>query len=243
MTGDLAAFQSGLARALRGENTCPVNPDSAGFRFTCAVRRSWCELRTYSAAHAVLALVPPGERRRLIAAYVDGGGGLAAFPAKEQKTLLALLAAHLPDPSHALTICRMQIALERAQAAVASFIPPKFTSASHCLAIGPHAELVWCHADPNAIMRALDGGPMPPVGAPDYPVLFAPGLPGCVRAATAEEAALCCGLPTSEFASGLVRRLLIEGVIAASATAPASVCHEPDPEISDDSRLEIALSA
>jgi hypothetical protein len=243
MTGDLAAFQSGLALALRGENTCPINPDSAGFRFTGEVRRSWCELRTFSAARAILTLVPVGERRRLIAEYVDGGGGLAAFPATEQETLLAFLATRLPDPSHPLTISRMQIALARAQSAAASFVPLKPTTAQNCLAMAPHADLVWCHADPNAIMSALDGGPVPPVGLPDHPVFFAPGVPGFVRAATADEAALCRGLPTSEFASGLVRRLLTEGVIAASATAPASLCRQSDPERSDASRLERALSA
>jgi hypothetical protein len=250
MTGDLASFQSAMALALRGEDTCPVDPHSAGFRFTGAVRRSWCELRTFSAARAVLCLLPSDERHELIAAYIESGGGVAAFLATESRSLLSFLAPRLANPSHALTICRMQIALARAQSAAASFVPAKPVSGPYSLAMGPHAELVWCHAEPNAILSAIEGGPMPPVGAPDYPVFFAPGLPGAVRAAEPEEAALCRRLPTENINSGLVRRLLAEGVMtitaplsAAWAIVPASACVEFDPDRSDTSRLESALSA
>jgi len=58
----LAAFQSSLCRALRGENTCPVDPGSQGFRFTTSVRRSWCEGRAMVAARTVLKFVPEPER-------------------------------------------------------------------------------------------------------------------------------------------------------------------------------------
>ena len=213
MTIDLVAFQSGLACALRGEDTCPVNRNSGGFRFTGAVRRSWCELRTLSAARAVLALVPVQERRRLIADYVDCGGGVAAFPATESETLMAFLAQRLPDPSHALTVCRMEMALVRAQAGTVGFAPSKSSGGRERLEMGPCAALVWCHADPGAISLAINGGPVPPMGAPDYPVFFAPGLPNCVRAAMAEEAVLWTRLPTSDMPTGLVRRLLADGVI------------------------------
>jgi hypothetical protein len=117
MTLSLAAFQSGLGRALMGEDTCPIDPASAGFRFTAEVRRSWCEGRTMIAARTVLTLVPDAERRRFVAEYVDQGGGLAMFLPTENAAFLEFPAPRLPEPSHALSLCRMDQALTRARLA------------------------------------------------------------------------------------------------------------------------------
>lgn len=214
MTGSLAAFQSRLGRALTGEDTCPVDPHSAGFRFTMTVRRSWCEGRAAMAARAVLTLLPDAERRRIVSDYVDQGGGLALFLAAESEAFLAFLAPRLPDPSHALTICRMGQALAQAQAGASMFVPPRQPLRAGPVGRGHHAALVWFHADPGAVMMAVRGGKLPPVGPPDHALLFAPGLPNLFRTATKEEAELWAELPAANAPPALIARLLTEGVLA-----------------------------
>jgi hypothetical protein len=288
MTQSLAAFQSGLGLALRGEGTAPIDPDSSGLRFTAAVRRSWCEGRAMIAARAVMALLPAAERKRLTAEYVDQGGGLAMFLPTENAAFLAFLAERLPDPSHALSLCRMDQALARARLGAETFVPPpiehtvrkcmeheawgciedailepvegdvwecmghtarkrveyqawgcietailetfesdiwermEFTGRRHVelspirprIECGPHAALVWFHADPGLVLRALYGAPAPSVGAASFPLFFAPGLPHLYRAATEEEVALWAALPNSENATPeLIERLLTEGIV------------------------------
>ena len=79
---------------------------------------------------------------------------------------------------------------------------------------GPHASLVWFHAEPEAVLRALHGAPLPPVGKPAYPVLCGPGVPNLCRSATPEEVVLWACLPTEDTAPELVERLLAEGIVS-----------------------------
>jgi hypothetical protein len=264
MTSSLAAFQSALGLALMGRDGCPIDEASAGFRFTATVRRSWCEGRATIAARTVLALLPEAERRRLLKDYVDAGGGLAMFFPAENAAFLEFLAPRLPDPSHALSLCRMDRALARARLGAETFASPSPDGARraslrcleheawgcietmmrepaandvadrmvrgrimhqawgqiehpirHRIEPGPHAALVWFHADPEAVLKALYGGPVPPVGDPAWPLLFAPGLPHLYRAASEEEAALWGRLPADDARIGGARlqRLLAEGVL------------------------------
>lgn len=216
------------------------------------------------AARTVLTLLPDAERRRLVADYVDRGGGLAMFRQTESEAFLAFLAARLPYPSHALTLCHMAQALNRAQSGadlgggrserprqtnrdridhvawacleqgIPSRVEPEVRAhiarerrarvereAWLCLeraargrvARGQHAALVWFHADPDAVMGALHGAPPPPVGEPEYPLLFAPGLANFWRPATPEEAALWTALPADHAAPGLIERLVAERAV------------------------------
>jgi len=276
MTFSLAEFQSRLGRSLMGEGICPIDPETTGFHFTATVRRSWCEGRTMIAARAVLTLVPDTERRRLVAEYVDAGGSLAMFSPTENAAFLEFLAPRLPDPSHGLSLCRMDQAMTRARSGSETFVPPKSRDIRECIereawgylerAVlgsgewdsasgkrdiwewladrpagldarvqierqawqcieraargpferGPHASLVWFHAEPEDVLRALHGAPPPPVGDAVYPMLFAPGLPDLYRAASDEEVALWARLPTAEVPPGLLERLLAEGVLVRS---------------------------
>ena len=220
VTESLAAFQSRLGDALRGAGSCPLNPNSEGFRFTMAVRRSWCEGRAFLAARAVLMLLPVSDRQCLVREYVDGGGGLAWFAAAETEAFLAFLAPRLPNPSHAQTACRVGQALARARKGALTFAPPSPQAGAWFVDRGHHAALIRFHADPAAIMKAFDGGKVPPVGAPDYPVLVAPGLPNLYRSATDEEAALWDRLPAANAPAPLASALLSEGVLRLS-TGPA----------------------
>ena len=143
MTESLATFQSRLGRALRGEDTCPIDPHSAGFRFTLRVRRSWCETRSIAAARAVLKLLPDGGER-LVSEYVDQGGGLAVFQAAESESFLSFLASRLPDPSHALAMCRMSQALAQARRGAMTFVSPAPRVGAGPVVRGRHAAWSTC---------------------------------------------------------------------------------------------------
>lgn len=213
MSGTLAAFQSRLGRALAGEDTCPIDGNSPGFRFTLSVRRSWCEGRAIMAARSVMTVLSDEDRNRVVSAYVAEGGGLEWFLAAESERFLAFLALRLPDPSHALTLCRMAQAIARARTGAAGFVPAVQTTRGLPVDRGPHASLVWFHADPGAVFAALRGAPLPPLGPPSDAVLFAPGLPNLFRVATEAEATLWERLPAAEMGE-LVSTLLAEGVVA-----------------------------
>jgi hypothetical protein len=119
MTLSLAGFQSGAGRSVMEEDCFPINPTAAGSRFT-----AWCEDRTMIAVRGVLTLVPEPERRRLVVEYADRFDGLTLFQPDEKEAFLAFLAARLPNPSHALTLCYMNQALIRAQSGAEAFAGP-----------------------------------------------------------------------------------------------------------------------
>jgi len=76
---------------------------------------------------------------------------------------------------------------------------------------GPYAALVWFHADPEAVLKALHGAPSPAVSEPTCPLLFAPGLPHLYRPATQAEAVLWAMLPTYDVPLDVVEPLFAEG--------------------------------
>jgi hypothetical protein len=218
MIESLTAFQSRLGRALLGEGNCPIDPHSPGFRFTMTVRRSWCEGRSMMAGRAVLMLLPDMERRRLVSEYVDQGGGLDWFLGTERENVLAFLTSRLPDPSHALTICRVSQALAQAQRGASTFVPPEQRTGTAPVERGRNAALVRFHADPGAVMMALNGaGELPPLGPPAHAVLCAPGITNLFRIATDAEAALWDTLVVSDAPPSLVSALLSEGVLVYKA--------------------------
>lgn len=218
MTEPLAAFQYHLGRALRGEGACQIDSQSPGFRFTMRVRRSWCEARSVMAAREVLKLVPDGGQR-LVGEYVDQGGGLAWFQATESEKFLSFLASRLPEPSHALAICRMSQALMEAQRGASIFLPPAPRGAGEVVVRGPYAALVWFYADPSDVMMALNGGELPPVGPPSHAVLFAPGIPKLFRIATEGEVILWNTLESTEAPLKLVEDFLMNGILTYPLTS------------------------
>lgn len=224
MTGSLAAFKSDLGRALRGEATCPIDPHSAGFRFTMLVRHSWRQGRAMLAARAVLSALPDGERQKLLDEYVDRGGGLEMFLAKEAECFLTFLAPRLPDPSHALTLCQMQQALYQARLGAPTFMPSQRPVGTCPVGRGRHAALIWFHADPGALLTALSGGALPPLGPPEHGVLFGPGLPNLFRPATKAEAELWARLPVTDATLTLIAPLLAEGVVEYAQAVDERAC-------------------
>jgi hypothetical protein len=188
MVSVLTDIQNRLGRAVApGGGHQTQWPESPGLVLTRRVQRSWCEGRAINAARMVLSLLPPRQRRELVNDYVDGGGGTAAFLSTEAAAILPFLAARLPDPSHALSFCRMELGLMRARDGVSE---PALPTRGN-LRQGRHATMIGFHADPAAIVAALDAHQqLPPVGRAAHFVLFAPGLPNLFRAATPKEVAV-----------------------------------------------------
>jgi hypothetical protein len=174
------------------------------------------------AARTVLKLVPQPERRRLVAEYVDAGGGLESFLPAENDAFLRFLEPRLLNPSHPLSLCRMERALTRARVGAETFESRERPgglehSGRYRIEHGPNAALVWFHADPESVLKALHGAPSPPVGEPTCPLLCAPGLPHLYRVATHAEAALWAMLPTDRVSFDVVEPLLAEGAVIRTA--------------------------
>jgi hypothetical protein len=213
MSGTLAAFQAGIGRALLGEASCPIDPASPGFRFTLSVRRSWCKGRSIMAARAVLEALPDEESQRLVSEYLEQGGGSEVSLAIENERFLQFLLPRLPDPSMALSICRMNQALNLARRGAMNFSPPELRNPDAPVVRGQYASLVWYRTGPHE-------APMPPAGekslsaeSPESAVLFAPGLPNLFRLASQAEAGFWRALPAIDAPRGLIASLLRDGVI------------------------------
>lgn len=171
--------------------------DTPGFRFTVEVRRSWCTARCTKAAWLTLSVLGPAQRESLISSWVNGGGGTASFVASESDAFLNFIAAHLIDPSHELTICRMEQATLRASEGARNFVPRLVSEMedSDCeLSTSPYASIVQFYAEPRLVLSALDGGGFPTLSKEPISVLFAPGLELLSRFATNEEVRLLAHL-------------------------------------------------
>ena len=154
---------------------------SSGFRFTRRGQRSWCEGRTAEAAQLTLSILPAEQRRQLVNDWVDAGGGTAFDPASEADAFLEFTAGHLSEPSHAMTICRMEQAAYRASAAAVRFKPHDLSLLDHpktMLCTGKGAALVRFFAEPQRLFAAIEAkAQLPPLSDRCFFVLFAPGLP------------------------------------------------------------------
>lgn len=263
----------------------PASPASEATDPMDPAPQSWRQSRTTMSGAAILQLVPVALRQRLIAGFIDLGGGWPVSSPAENTTLLQYLVPRLPDPSHACSLCRMEVALTCASTGAEIFVEPEYRSAQghskldirtriedeawgcieraltagvvsgswdhiersvwtgvagavwdsverdarlslECEAWqivarsarnrierGRYASLVWFHAEPGSVLRALHGGAVPPVGKPAWPVLFGPGIPNLSRAATTEEVELWLSLPADDSAPDVVERLLAEGIV------------------------------
>jgi hypothetical protein len=166
--------------------------DTPGFRFTVDVQRSWCAGRAAKGARLTLSILDVDTRRRLLDTWVAAGGGTASLFSAEADAFLEFIASHLPNPSHALTVCRLEQAILRAgEGARQSGAVSLTLSPGTLVRTGRYAALVRFHADPDQLLAALRGGiALPPVSPTSMCVLFAPGLEGISRVATVDDVAL-----------------------------------------------------
>jgi len=166
---------------------------SAGFRFTIDVQRSWSLGRASNAARLTLSILPVRERRRLLDQWVGSGGGTASFYNAEADVFLDFIAKHLPDPSHELTLCNLEKATLRASEGSRHFIEPdlaRLDAPNSVLRLGAYSSIVLFHTQPELLLAALEGSPLPPLSQNTISLLFAPGLPGLFREATDGELTL-----------------------------------------------------
>ncbi len=236
----LLGFQTALGRLVRapkpndskeldlspGEHTLLTRlMDSPGLRFTIGVQRSWCEGRAARAARMTLSTLPPEQRQQLLNEWLSTGGGTNSFFASEAEAFLGFIAPRLPDPSHALTLCRVEQAVYRANSAAATFRPPDLSTLRDpdaLLCVGRYASLVWFSAEPHRVFLALERGePLPSFSKPSFPILFAPGLAGLFRQANNEEVVLWQVLARpvklQSLLQGLYSRETIEALVASGA--------------------------
>jgi hypothetical protein len=141
-----------------------------------------------------LSILSTEQRRQLVDDWVDAGGGAAFDPATEAEAFLEFVAGRLTDPSHAMTVCRMEQATYRASGAALRFTPPDLSLLDHpraMLCAGRGAALVRFFAEPQRLFAAIEAKvPLPPLSDRHFPVLFAPGLPTLHRATDHDEMAI-----------------------------------------------------
>ena len=182
--------------------------DSPGLRVTAGIQRSWCEGRAFKAAPFTLSALSPARREDLVAAWVKAGGGAHSFPASEADAFLDFIVGFLTDPSHELTVCRIEQALARATAGALGFNPPDLAALeeAHTVLRASHAAaLVRFSAEPELLLQALAGKQPVRKGADELEVLFAPGLPGLCRPADPAEVRLWRALASPRFSRDLLR--------------------------------------
>jgi hypothetical protein len=185
--------------------------NSADFAFTRYVRQSWCAGRTIALARLTLSILPENAGRQLIDDWVARGGGGSLDPMSEAEEFFEFAAARLDNPSHALTICRMEQATLRASDAALTFAAPDLSlvdTARTVVARGRGAALVQLFATPESLLACISARePLPPLAQPGLAVLFAPGITQLCRPASAEEAGVWGRLD----AAATVATLLQEG--------------------------------
>jgi hypothetical protein len=130
------------------------------------------------------------EQARMLEQWVNAGGGRSSFIESEADRFLDFVADHLPDPSHELTICRMEQGLLCARRGADSFDTRsslEMNRADCAVCRGRNASVVVFHAEPSVLLSALGKKPLPPLSPYMVSVAFAPGLDRFFRIATAEE--------------------------------------------------------
>ena len=202
-----------------------------GLRFTREVQRSWCKGRARNAAYLTLSLLDEERRQNLLDEWVSMGGGIASFFNVEANGFLEFIAARLPQRSHELSICRMEQAVHKANAASANDAgqQPNELQVAHelqantLLCRAPCASLVDFFAEPNLLLAAIHtNSDLPALEARAIPCFFGPGLPGMFQLADAVETqlwrrlhkpAVMGRLELEGYAASVLDRLISLGIV------------------------------
>lgn len=194
----LLEFETALGRSIRTRGGARAEclgtlTQSAGFRFTAEVQRSWCVGRAERAATLTLSVIQEPLRRQLLDEWIDGGGGTSSFFAAESAAFLSFIEARLPEPSHELTACRLERATLRAAGGAGEFAVPHPVRLCEGCGVRRHrlADAVVFYGDPVAIVKAFaERGPLPDVSAPQAATFFGPGIEDLQRPAMERELAI-----------------------------------------------------
>jgi hypothetical protein len=203
----LIEFQTGLGRLLREQQSSdPLHGvnldknekryfealrDTAGFRFSASIQRSWCIGRAAKSAHFTLSLLPEKDRQALLDEWVDAGAGTNSFFDAEGESFLSFISKRLTDPSHELSVCQFEQATLRASNGAGSYVSPDLAGLANpnrFLRQGKHAALVRLYADPSLLIESMQTSkPLPPLSSEPLVLMFSPGLPQLCNAPSEEE--------------------------------------------------------
>ena len=174
------------------------------------VQRSWCAGRAAKAAYLTLSILPGEMRDQLLEEWVNSGGGTHSFVGRESAAFLEFIASHLVEPSHELTICRMELAALRSSEGSLRFKRPE-SSRTHrpdgLLRRGPYASVVHFYAEPERVLNALvRREPCPAISSDITTLIFGPGFDRLYTRATSSELALYDRLGIARGRSRVIRR-------------------------------------
>lgn len=178
----------GLSEAETAQIAAALTKPSVAFQVN--IQRSWARYKSGEGAAFTLSCLSAAQRASLIEGWVELGGGTDLLIMREGHAFLDYIAEHLPNPSHELSICRMEQAIHLANGGAVSFTPLAVDAAlaAPLLTKHPEATLVDFHTDPNALLECTQQQrPLPPVGAHTASWLIAPGVPGLVQFANIEQ--------------------------------------------------------
>jgi len=238
----LLDFQTSLARLVRAsKGSDPLRPASLttdergylshltedpAFRFTVKVQRSWCAGRAAKAAYLTLSILPGEVRDQLLEEWVSSGGGTHSFVGRESAAFLEFIGSHLEEPSHELTICRMELAALRSSEGSLRFRRPDLSRIDRQACFirrGRYAGLVHFYGEPERILNALlRREEYPTISSEITRLIFGPGFDRLYTRATSNELALYDRLASPAatitlsgegFARETIQRLLNAGVI------------------------------
>ncbi|MBV8466481.1 MAG: hypothetical protein JO218_11115 [Burkholderiales bacterium] len=158
--------------------------------FLVKAQRSWARFKSGEAAALTLSILDAARREALVEDWIELGGGTDFLIISEANAFLDYIAERLPNPSHELSICRMEQAVHLANGGARSYAPLAVDTALAAPQLIKHTEatLVDFYADPNVLFDCIHGQkPLPPVEAYTASWLIAPGIPGLYQLASAEQ--------------------------------------------------------
>jgi hypothetical protein len=167
-------------------------PDGSGQRPDGSGQRPDGARRPVNAGLLALSLLPDARRRQLLRAWVDCGDSTDSSVLPEVDSLLDFIAAQLPDPSPALSVCRVEQLTLRANRRSRDFRVPdtaRLTPQCRLRRGGDAGAVRFEGAAAGVLRRLLPDGRLPPGSQPPT-LLVAPGLAPRVREASLPELAL-----------------------------------------------------
>lgn len=244
----LVDFQTGLARLVGAQQSrhplAGLNLDvlesqylqavqtTRGLLFCKSIQRSWCIGRAAKAAHLTLSFLPENQRQQLLEEWIDSGAGNQSFYDAEAASFLEFIAARLPNPSHELSVCRLEQATLRVGEGKEYFVAPDVAVLNELeckLRRGRYAALVEFYVEPHRLLESLQQHqPLPPLSSEVTPMFLAPGIEQFCHAPSTGEVELWAALELPQQLGELLarghepntlKRLLNDGIIESCTCA------------------------
>ncbi|OZM73659.1 hypothetical protein CFN78_09045 [Amycolatopsis antarctica] len=206
MTGtpDLATWQRDISAALlegapRDAPADGTPAERSGWAITTALYRQWRVFRLRSVAPLTLAALRD-QADVVVAAYLAANPGSTSYAATDAEGFLRFAVRTIPDDVHLAEIAALERDFLTARLpAEVEDPPPPGTLRRAC-----RAGIREARFDPHRLLLWLAGrGEQPEAEPAGLKILVAPGLPGWVRVATADEVELWDSLAAGRAAGSL----------------------------------------